>query len=172
MTQIRCTARLRKEMGLKPADLAKTGAAKSILGDWYAHLFFFDRKKCVLFAAEKSLLCFTRLAVTRAELRQLDDLFRDGLFRLLLDEGFASEQATGLFDQCRDVSYAMGVDRSMTGSVTELIRMADHWLYSRGGLKGIDLAELNHDLNTVPMSRTNYERAVPLSMRLLAGASD
>lgn len=172
MTLIRCSAKLRKEMGLKPADLIDAQEVEGVLGDWYAHLFFYDRKKCVLFAAEKSLLCFVRLGVSRADLRQLDDMFRDGLFRLLLDEGFASQQATRLFDQCQQVRYGAGNNRSMTGSVTELILQAECWIEMRGGIQGVDIAALNHDLNTVPMSRTNYERAVPLSMRLLEGSGE
>lgn len=85
MTLIRCTTKLRKEMGLKPSDLADSDGAMGLLGDWYAHLFFYARQKCVLFAAEKTLCCFLTPALTHDRIRQLDEVFRDGLFRFLLD---------------------------------------------------------------------------------------
>lgn len=159
MTLIRCTTKLRKEMGLKPADLVETAEASGLLGDWYAHLFFYARQKCVLFAAEKTLCCFLAPALTRGRIRKLDEVFRDGLFRLLLDEGFQAGEAQRLFDQCLTVRYGAGADRTMTGSVTELVKMAEAWLDARQSA-ALDLPKLNHDLNRIPMKRIGYDYAI------------
>lgn len=49
--------------------------------------------------------------VKREQIRKLDDLFRDRLFRPLLDEGFQPTQANLVFDACRTVEYAATADR-------------------------------------------------------------
>lgn len=163
---IRCTQKLRTEMGLKLADLQSAGG-ESLLGDWYAHLSFQDRKKCVLFVAEKTLLCFLATCLSRDRIRQLDEVFRDGLFRLLLDEGFQPGQATRLFDECETVRYGAAADRSMTGSMNELVKIAAWWLPEHGGAERSDLRPLNHALNDVPMKRNGYTKSIELTRWLL-----
>jgi len=168
MTLIRCTQKLRKEMRLKPSDLQEADD-DSLLGEWYAHLFFHDRKKCIFFAAEKTLLCFLVTGLSRDRIRQLDEVFRDGLFRLLLDEGFQPEQATELFDECRTVNYGVTSDRSMTGTVSELVKDIQCWLPHHGGVTNPDLSTLNHDLNRIPMKRNKYVYAIEMTKTVLAG---
>lgn len=167
MLLLRCTARLRKEMGLRPSDLS-TESPNSLLGDWYAHLFFEERKKCVLFVNEKSLLCFLAVGLKRDRIRQLDDVFRDGFFRLLLDEGFQPEHATPAFNDCREVGYAATSDRSMVGTVNELVKETQFLLPRHGGVTSPDhLPALQHKLNRTPLKRNRYDYAIDRAKSLL-----
>jgi hypothetical protein len=168
MTLLRCTKKLRNEMGLSPMDLSGQ-QHESPLGDWYAHLFFQDRKKCLLFAAEKTLLTFLVTDVKRDQIRQLDVLFRDGLFRLLLDEGFQPTQANPIFDACRTIEYVATADRSMTGSVNELVKDAQFWLGQLGGPATADITALNRKLNRIPMKRIGYGQAIEATCKTLEG---
>jgi len=165
MTLIRCTQKLRKEMGLGPTDLSNE-SQESLLGDWYAHPFFYDRKKCLLFTVEKTLLTFLVTAVTRDLIRKLDDVFREGLFRLLLDEGFQPVQVNPLFDSCRLIEYAATTDRSTTGSMNELVKDAQFWLGQYGG-PTTNLTVLNQKLNRIPMKRIEYANAIEATKILL-----
>lgn len=64
-----------------------------------------------------------------------------------------------MFDQCLTVRYGAGTDRTMTGSVTELVKMAEGWLDARESAT-LDLRKLNHDLNRIPMKRIGYDYAI------------
>lgn len=165
-TVLRCTARLRKEMSLSRAGLSdKTTDAP--LGDWYAHLFFEERKKCVLFASAKTLLSFVSTALPRERIKRLDEVFREGLFRLLLDEGFQPQQVTPVFDACRDIRYAATSDRSMTGTVNELVKEVQFWLPRYGGVASPNLAALHHKLNRTPLKRNEYAYATDRTKEVL-----
>ncbi len=166
MTLICCTQKLRKEMGLKPADLQKSGD-DSLLGDWYAHLFFQDRKKCVCFVSEKTLLCFIAPALSRDRIKKLDEVFRQGLFRLLLDEGFQPQHATPAFNECQTIQYASTADRSMTGTVTELVKEIQLLLPDFGGVAAPNLPALHHMLNRNPLKRNKYVYAIERTKQVL-----
>lgn len=56
MTLLHCTQKLLKELGTPP--LVDTPAVTEGLGNWYANLIRIDRKKCILFTNEKTLLSF------------------------------------------------------------------------------------------------------------------
>ena len=163
---IRCTEKLRREMGLTAVDLAGEGDATP-LGDWYANLFSEERKKCVLFAAERSLLTVVAIDVTRAQLRGLRELLREGLFNVLLDEGFSAAQANPLLADAGEARYGVGQDRSMTSTVGELVGEARDRIYRLGGVEGVDLRELHHDLNRVLLTRNSYNAAVEVTHKVL-----
>lgn len=170
MLTLRCTQKLRKEMGLSPKDL-QDDAEDSLLGDWYAHMFFQDRKKCVCFVAEKTLLCFIATALPRERIKRLDEVFRDGLFRLLLDEGFQPQHATPIFEECQKVQYATTTDRSMTGTVNELVKDIQFWLPHHGSVVSPDLATLHHKLNRNPLKRNKYVFAIERTKQVLTSLS-
>ena len=171
MTLLRCTQKLRTVMGLGPADLKEAGS-EALLGDWYATLLYEHRKKCVLFASDKTLLCFLVPALSQARIRRLDDVFRDGLFRLLLDEGFQPQHVTRLFHECRNVRYAATIDRSMTGTVNEMVKEVHFWLPRFGDVANPDLAALHHKLNRYPLKRNEYDYAIDRTKRLLESLAD
>ena len=77
MQLIRCTAKLLKEMGLKKSDLIGDAPRFSFLGQWHANLIHINRKKCVLFANDKTLINFIVPDVSRAEIRELDVMFKE-----------------------------------------------------------------------------------------------
>jgi hypothetical protein len=145
--------------------------ADAPLGDWYAHLFFEDRKKCVLFASQKTLLCFVATAVPRERIKALDEVFRDGLFRLLLNEGFQPKQAALVLDACQTVHYAATTDRSMIGTVNEMVKEIQFWLPRYGGVAGPDLTALHHRLNRNPLKRNQYAYAIERTKEVLDSLS-
>ena len=157
-------------MALLPSDLGDA-EADDPLGDWYAHLFFEDRKKCVLFVSEKTLLCFVATALPRDRIKKLDVVFRDGLFRLLLDEGFQPRQATLVLDPSKTVDYAVTTDRSMTGTVNEMVKECQFWLPRYGGVGSPDLPALHHRLNRNPLKRNRYEFAIERTTQVLDSLS-
>jgi hypothetical protein len=75
MQIIHCTKKLQKEMGLKNENLVAQKPMFSYLGLWHANLLFIDRRKCVLFANDKTLFNFLIPDIARVQIRELATLF-------------------------------------------------------------------------------------------------
>ena len=86
-----------------------------------------------------------------------------------MNEGFQPQQAMPLFDECRTVRYAADDDRSMIGTVNELVKEVQFWLPRHGGVLSPDLLELHRKLNRSPLKRNQYEPAIDRAMRLFEG---
>jgi hypothetical protein len=69
MSIIRCTAKLQKEMGLKKSDLTGSVDETTVLGSWHANLLHIDRRKCILFANDRTLFNFIVADLKREHIR-------------------------------------------------------------------------------------------------------
>ena len=76
MQLIQCTKKLQKEMGLKQSDLYVEEPRFLCLGPWHANLIHIDQRKCVLFVNNKTLFNFIAPDVSRAQIRELEKLFK------------------------------------------------------------------------------------------------
>ena len=88
---IRYTAKLLKEMRMAKTDLVDKTSGESALNEWYAHLFFLARRKCVLFTHERTYYGFVAYDVKREDIRNLNGVFRKGLGHRLYEDGFSSD---------------------------------------------------------------------------------
>jgi hypothetical protein len=152
MPLIRCTKKLFAEMKTEDSSSAVQAHA-ALLGDWYANLLRIDRRKCVIFTSERTLLTFLMVALDRDAIRDYATLFQSGLRQLLRSEGFALEAIDRVLDEYRVLALAPTTDRSVLGSLTDLTRMAAALVQHHGGLSGSDRDVINHELNLTPMSR-------------------
>ena len=92
MLLIRCTAKLRKDMGLTEAGLSDGEAPGpgSPLDTWYANLLRISGRKCVLFTHADSLCSFLTFDAGKARLKNLYVVFREGIVEAMEHEGFDS----------------------------------------------------------------------------------
>ncbi len=156
---IRCTKKLLTEIGAQVASSAEL-AQPALLGNWYANLLRIDRKKCVIFTSERTLLTFLAVGLSRDAIRDYATLFRSGLRRLLECEGFATGDVDRVLDEYEALTLAPTADRSVLGSLNDLARMAAAYVQNDGGLRDCDPGTINHRLNQTPMSR--LQMASPL----------
>ena len=66
-------------MALKQSDLCEEEPHFSYLGPWHANLIHIDRRKCVLFVNDKTLFNFMVPDLSKAQIRDLDKLFKSYL---------------------------------------------------------------------------------------------
>ena len=168
MPLIRCTRKLLTEMEARVASAAEPAQAAR-LGDWYAHLLRIDRKKCVIFTSERTLLTFLAVGLDRDAIRDYAALFQDGLRRLLESEGFAPGDVDRVLDEYQELALAPTTDRSVLGSLNDLARMAAAHIERDGGLRGCDLGAINHQLNRTPMGRLQMASPLATTRRVLEG---
>ena len=149
MQLIRCTKKLQKEMGLKPPDLCAEEPRFSYLGPWHANLIHIDRRKCVLFN-------FIVPDLSRAQIRELDKLFKSYLSCVLADAGIPETDRGRILSEYDEVDFANTNSKSVLGSMNDL---AFHYKYSiqeAGGVHSPAVPEIIRRLNRMPMGALKY----------------
>lgn len=58
MIRLCCTKKLLDDLHIQVETLAPVDVSRALLGNWYAHVVRFSRRKCLLFANERSLYSF------------------------------------------------------------------------------------------------------------------
>jgi len=164
---IRCTAKLLTELKTKPTN----GSSQSYAWcDWHANLLWVDRKKCVLFTNNQTLYSFFLPLMKKPILENFEEVFRLGLFKSLMTEGFAESQVEYVLREHQHIVIARTNSRSILGSMNDLAFQIKSMIYGTGGLANADLSEINRQLNRIPMSAINYKVSIDELKRLLADA--
>lgn len=149
MAIIRCTQKLLSELKLKPVDCID----KSIgLGGWHANLIRVDRRKCILFTHDKTLFSFFVPGLTKPDFKKISDIFGQNLFKSLMREALPQVYIEMFLDDIRKLQFCKTNNRSVLGSMNDLIFHLKFKVVDRGGLANTDILKLNHDLNRIPMS--------------------
>ena len=147
--------KLLKEMGVKPVEESISREKLSFLGDWFAHIFFLNRKKNVFFCNQRSSYCVVVLDVNREKLRSLGAMFVCSVERSLKEAGYTTseiEKATQGMDR---LDYGRTNDRSTVGIMNDHIKaikfMQDYDSWDLSDPKDIEV-----HLNEVPLLTKEY----------------
>lgn len=149
MAIIRCTKKLLTELKTKPS---KETVSSNEVGSWHANLLRFDRRKCILFTNDATLYSFLVPGLRKTQFENFREIFGQNLFKNLLWENFTQNQVEIVLGEHREIIIAKTNNRSVLGSMNDLAFQLKYRIYAMGGLVNVDLAELNHDLNRIPMS--------------------
>lgn len=161
MAILRCSKKLLEL--LNPSDLLATAPMEEggFLGEWYAHLFYWNRKKCLLFTESASLFSFVKADILKKDLADLAGLLRNGVARAMYFEGFSAEAIKHVQSTLADVRLGIASDRSVRGCMNELIF---HWKYAadeRPDMVLDNAPELNHQIAELPMRVTTRHGIFP-----------
>jgi hypothetical protein len=102
----------------KQSDLCADEPHFSYLGPWHADLIPIDRRKCVLFVNDKTLLNFTVPDLSRAQIRELDQLFKNYLNCVLADAGIPEADRGGILSEYGEVGDAGTSSKSVLGYIS------------------------------------------------------
>ena len=164
---IRCTTKLLTELKTKPTSGLFQSSAWC---DWHANLLWVDRKKCVLFTNNQTLYSFFLPSIKKPTLENFEKVFRLGLFKSLMTEGFAEPQVEYMLREHQHIVIAKTNSRSILGSMNDLAFQIKSMIYATGGLANADLSEINRKLNRIPMSAIKYKVSIDELKQLLADA--
>ena len=154
-------------MGKKKEDLKTQESVPSILGSWHANLIFIDRRKCLLFANDKTLLNFLIPDVPRRQIRELDKLFLGFLQCILSDEGFDQSIKDKIQAEYQELGYAKTNNKSVLGSMNDLAFHYKYHIQAGGGIYHCNLPEIIHKMNRMPMSAIEQVHAIDELKKLL-----
>ena len=169
MAIIRCTAKLLKELAAN--QLTEPGQSPS-LWDWHANLLRIERKKWALFTNDQTLYSFFVRFVKRPLSPDFVEMFRLGLFKSMMGEGFAEPLVDYALRDHRNVVIAKTTSRSVLGSMNDLSFQLKCLIETMGGLARADLSEVNREMNRIPMSAIKYHVSIDELRRRLADAHE
>lgn len=154
---IRCTAKVLKELGTPKSKIADYSGQLVPLQEWYANLFYWNRKKCLIFTNSDSLFSFVVMNVNRKDIKNILKLFRKGLSKSLFYENFDTEKIKHVMSLLDDVTIAKTNNRSVLGSMNEMVFQYETYLnmHEDEGEERLILA--GHKINETPMSGVKEE---------------
>lgn len=159
---LRCTSRLLDFMGAKPsiADREPDG------DDWNGTAFWMEGRKCVLLVQAVTLYSAIALDIRVGDLRPPGGFVFTQIVRAL-DRDELPRDTFGAID-AHDVRLARTLDRSVVGSMNDMVQVIRHITSSMGGLAHCDPAEVHVVLHGMPNGARGY--ATPLELvRAYAG---
>jgi CRISPR/Cas system CSM-associated protein Csm2 small subunit len=150
MAIIRCTKKILTEIKIKPSE--NEGLSDGF-GSWHCNLLRIDRRKCVLYTHDYTLYSFLVPGLTKQDFVNFDEVFRESLFKNLLNEKLPQDQIERFLDNNRIIEIAKTNNRSVLGSMNDLAFQLTYRVQDMGGIVNTNIQELNHFLNRIPMSK-------------------
>jgi hypothetical protein len=132
----------------------------SQIGDWHANLLHLEGRKCVLFTQDKTLYSFFVPGLKKHDFEQLEEVFRQGLFRCLVNEGFEQSQIEQVLSEYEVIQFAKTTNRSVLGSMNDIAFRLKYMISASGGLSHLNLDALTQELNRTPLSAINYQYSI------------
>lgn len=114
MTALRCTAKLRRRLGV--TDLPEVAAPSNALGDWYAHLLTVDRRPLVLAVSKRGRLA---IVLPARDMKNFAANFLVALSARLVRLGVDVETAAREMAATAPVELAATRSRSVLGSIND-----------------------------------------------------
>ena len=150
MAILRCTKKLLTELKTPNGDVIQT---PNELNSWHVNLFRVDRRKCVIFTHDRTLYSFLALGLTKPDFQHFKEIFRQGLFKNLMADGIPKKQIIKvLLDDLQNIEFARTNNRSVLGSMNDLVFQVKSQISVWGGYSNVDIDKVNHYINRIPMS--------------------
>lgn len=167
MRLLHCTQKLLDELDV---ELTTPGAAQVSpegLGNWYANLLRLDRRKCILFANERTLYSFLVPGVLKKDLLNIGTLFLSHLGYNLQYEGLDTEVTEGVLGEYKDIGFARTTSKSVLGSMNDLKFGYEFEVARAGGIDGLNILAVNQKMNRTPLKAINYNFPIEEIKRVL-----
>lgn len=167
MTVIRCTAKLLKLVAGSPI----TRSMEPHATDWYANLLWLDGRKCLLMAHSTTLFAAFEPDVMKTQVTPLGRFGQLLIERELAADGLPEDT----FGRVTADDFVVGrtCSRSVLGTMNDMRYQIEAAVHHSGGLRRLDLADLNRSLRRIPFSAVRYARAIDLTRALIgSGASE
>lgn len=153
MITIQCTQKLLKQVG---HEYTEAVIPTFPLGCWHANVLTLDRRKCVLFTNDLTRYSFLVPGLRKPDFQQLEEVFRQNLFRSLLNEGLDQKTIEKVLDEIREIAITRTSNRSILGTMNELGKFIE-WIVYDDGLLNTDISKLNMKINRMPCGAMDYK---------------
>ncbi len=163
MRIIHCTQKLLTELKVPTIPAPDILPAKG-LGNWYANLLRFNRRKCILFTNEKSIYSFFVPNVVKADMKEFRLLFLVHLCLNLQSEGFSRVVIDRVREEYQEIYYSKTKSRMVLGFMNDFAFEYEFLVYRAGGTDNLRLTEANAKINRTPMHASKREHFYPIEV--------
>ena len=164
---IRCTMKLLKEMGIKPGKETLPKDCTSFLGDWFAHVFFLNRKKNVMFINQKTSYCVAVFDIKREHLKNLGAMFLCEVERSLKNAGYSEDEINMAMAGTDKISYDKTNDSRTLGIMNDQIKTVKYYTIYESNLEFRTQKQWERFLNDTPINCKGFYTAKEEMSRLL-----
>tara|TARA_R110002073_G_scaffold34695_2_gene102480 strand:- start:155 stop:685 length:531 start_codon:yes stop_codon:yes gene_type:complete len=169
---LKCTKKAQDFIGLDKNDLDATEKEmdQSVMGGWYVNVFLVDRRKCLIFMNERSLVSFIIFGARKDNSKKdsIPELFLRGIVQLLVLEDFPPAHINRLVEDCVDYRFAKTDSRKVLGNLNDLVATYEHMIWYEGGLKHCNLDEILYRVNRTPQRNLNWGYSIDMARELLS----
>jgi len=166
MTILRCTKKLLKEIGAPPTDIREFSGL-GLLGSWHANIFRIEKHKAIIFTNDKTLYSFVVAGVKRKDIRRIDEMFREQLFRTLKSKRIDVSRFNQVMDETIDIVIGKTNSRTILGSMNDHVATTIYHVAYDGGYEHLDINDINERLNDTPMKGIGYSHSEKELIELL-----
>ena len=163
MVTLRCTQKLLKRLGVPPK--APTVAPTTVLGDWYANLYYTRPEQLVLCINERTLLV---ALISARDAKSLGSRFRDRVLGLLSQLGVPPAAVEAESRAMTEIGFGPTANRRVLGCLNEAAFAISLELESGRPTSAVDL-ELFLSRNIYKL--TGYRKPRELLLELFANYS-
>ena len=156
MLQIRLTGKLQKELGIKPIDLHEPVGSSKGLGNWTANLFTEDRRKALIFINEKTLYSFMLFGVRKDNIKNIKQVFINGLVQLLEVDGFTDQEIIFLTTEYTEIQFTKTNSKKILGNLNDITQIYKASIYENGGYKHANIGEIIYRYNRMPQRNIGW----------------
>lgn len=142
---------------LKEGILRSSPLEENPYADWSAHLFTADRAQYIIVANTKSLYSVVMYGKGITDGGVFIDRALSNLREFMEDDGQSFVYQRFVAPSSASVRFAKALDRSVTGSMNELIKFAKHWL-EEGNVAPL---EIGFRLNDILLSALGQSKEWP-----------
>ena len=160
MLTFRCTKRVLQRLGIEA--IAHAPGSTTLLGDWYVNLLLIRRQRLLIFVSEPTLLS---VFVPVSKLSVLVPHFRKALAELLQELGAPSSAIEVETSEMETATFATTANRSVLGSMNDLMFQARWEIEERPGQ---ELLQLALRLSRIPCKPLGYRLPHEVALARLA----
>ncbi len=172
MLTLKCTKKVQDFIGLNKRDLdvPEEELDQSVMGAWYINIFLVDRRKCLIFMNERSLLSFIVFGARKGNSQKdsIPELFLRGIVQLLAIEDFPPAYINRLVEDSMECRFAKTDSRKVLGNLNDLVATYEHMIWYDGGLKHCNLEEILYRVNRTPQRNLNWGYSIDIARELLS----
>ncbi|WP_394146542.1 DUF6933 domain-containing protein [Vibrio atypicus] len=160
MYQLRCTKKSQDLLGLKAQDLSEVDSESHVLGNWYMHTFTQERRKCLFFMEEKTLMSFILVGFRKSESKYFHEAFKSGLLNLLELENAPREILASFENAPAAIGFTKTDSRKLVGHMNEKMSLFQDFIHAEGGFEHCDLSEITATINRMPQRQLGWALSV------------
>lgn len=155
MTRIYCTKKLQDFLGTVEQNLP-SDEFSSELGDWNGHIFWVDKRKCLIFMHNKTNYSIFLSDIVKMDLKKLPELFKNRLLEQLTNDKIIDKTEKSFVDKlCGELTiYKTNNDRRILGMINDFIHIFKSSYFRKyENISVMDIVYENSKINTNPTGK-------------------